>query len=334
MKLHYYKLASIIFLLLAITVSAEEPAQRFKLVVDRMVDAINKEDYPSIQKDFGKVMLDYFPLEKSKPFFKNLMNNCGKIKKLDAPRIVPPNQAIFPAYFEKAVLDIKIVLDNQNKIIGLMFLPHTSGIPVPDKHSIVLRLPFEGQWIVLWGGDTKELNQHHGVPIQNYAFDFLCVDKNGKPHKDNGKKNEDYFAFGKKVLAPADGVVTDVIRGIRDNTPGSMNPYSALGNAVIIKHQKHEVSVLAHFKQNSIRVKVGDKVKKGQILGLCGNSGNSSEAHIHYHLQNTPIVQNGTGIKCIFTDVIVTKSGKVRTEEKYSPIKNDIVKKNRISPTK
>ena len=307
------------------TVSAAEPEDRFRIAVDRMVSAMNDQDYLRIQQDFGKVMLDAFPLSKSKPFFKNLMTNCGKIKRLDSPRIVPPNQAIFPVHFERALLDITIVLDEQNKIIGLRFLPHTPSIPVPEKHSTVLRLPFEGQWMVFWGGDTKELNHHHDVPNQKYAFDFLRIDGNGKTHKNEGKQNDDYFAFGQKAVAPADGVVTDVIRGVRDNTPGSMNPYSALGNAVMIKHREHEVSVLAHLKQGSIQVNVGDKVKRGQIIGLCGSSGNSSEPHIHYHLQNTPIVQNGTGIKCVFSSIVVRRDDRTHTEGTYSPTKNDIV---------
>ena len=325
MKSRYLKLAPIVLLLLSVTAFAEEPVHRFKVVVDHMVDAINEQNYPRIQQDFGKVMLDAFPLSKSKPFFKNLTTSCGKIKSLDSPRLVPPNQAIFPAHFERALLDIKIVLDGKDKIIGLWFLPHTPVIAVPEKHSTVLSLPFKGRWIVFWGGDTKELNQHHDAPNQKYAFDFLRVDDSGKTHRDEGKQNEDYFAFGQQVAAPADGIVTDVIRGVRDNTPGSMNPYSALGNAVMVKHREHEVSVLAHFKQGSIQVNVGDRVRRGQVLGLCGNSGNSSEPHIHYHLQNTSVVQDGTGIKCVFSGIVVSRDDKTRTEGTHSPIKNDIV---------
>ncbi len=326
MKSHYLKFVGIVLVLLAVEVLAERPGDRYGIVVDRMVEAINSEDYPGIQKDFGKVMLDAFPLEQLKPFFKGLMRDAGKIRKLDSPRLVPPNQAIFPAHFEKAVLDIKIVLDGHDKIIGLWFLPHKPEIPVPEKHITKLALPFDGEWMIFWGGDTKEQNQHHGVANQRYAFDLLRVDENGKTYRNEGAKNEDYFAFGKKVLSPADGVVTEVIRGVRDNRPGSMNSYSALGNTVFIEHGKNEVSVLAHFKQKSIRVKAGDKVRKGQPLGLCGNSGNSSEPHIHYHLQNTPIIQDGTGIKCVFENVIVTKNGKEQLKEKYSPLKGDIVR--------
>jgi hypothetical protein len=325
MKPRYLSFVPAILLLLSVETSAGEPVQRFNVVAERMVDAINEQDYPRIQQDFGSVMLNAFPLSKSIPFFKDLVASYGKIIRLESPRLLPPNQAIFPAHFERSVLDMKIALDGHDKIIGLWFLPHVPSIPVPEKHMSRLNLPFEGMWMACWGGDTKELNQHHDVPNQKYAFDFLRVDKDGRTHKNDGRQNEDYFAFGQQVTAPADGIVTDVIRGVRDNTPGSMNPYSALGNAVIIEHREHEVSVLAHFKKGSIRVNVGDMVKRGQVLGLCGNSGNSSEPHIHYHLQNTPVVQDGNGIKCIFANVVVGRNDKTRVEKAYSPIKNDIV---------
>ena len=153
----------------------------------------------------------------------------------------------------------------------------------------------------------------------------LALGSDGKTHKGDGSRNEDYYAFGREVLAPADGVVTDVIDGVRDNVPGSMNPLSALGNAVFIQHSKHEVSVLAHFKQGSIKVKAGDTVTKGQLLGLCGNSGNSSQGHIHYHLQNTAVIQVATGIKCYFEEVVVEKAGVKSTRQNYSPVKGDII---------
>ncbi|HEY4759708.1 MAG TPA: peptidoglycan DD-metalloendopeptidase family protein [Thermoguttaceae bacterium] len=310
---------------LARSVYAAEPADRFQKVADRMVKAYNKKDYPGMCQDFAKLMSDALPLEKSTPFFKQLMSDCGKITKLDGPKIIPPDQAIFPAHFERATLDIKIVLDNQDKIIGLWFLPHTPDIPVPEKHETKLRLPFEGDWSVYWGGDIEEVNAHHNTQNQRYAFDFLIADDQGKTYNSDGMQNKDYYAFGLEVLAPADGEVTEVIQGVRDNTPRSMNPYSALGNAVVIKHKENEVSVLGHFKQGSILVKPGKKVKKGQVLGLCGNSGNSSEPHIHYHLQNTPIIQDGMGIKVFFDNVAVIKEGIKTTQKHYSPIKSDIV---------
>ncbi|MGD0590478.1 MAG: peptidoglycan DD-metalloendopeptidase family protein [Bacteroidota bacterium] len=302
-----------------------QSSDRFINILNRMASSINSGDYEKIQQDFGKALLDVFPLDKSKPFFQKLTADCGAIKSSDQPRLSPPDQAVFPVHFERAVLDIKIVLDNQDKIIGLWFLPHQNDIPVPARNSVILRLPFEGKWLVLWGGDTKELNQHHDVQNQRCAFDFLMVDDSGRTYKGNGKENEDYFAFSQNILCPADGIVTDVISGVRDNAPGSMNPYSALGNAVFIEHSKNEVSVIAHFKEGSIRVRAGDKVKSGQVIGLCGNSGNSSEPHIHFHLQNTPVIQDGAGIKCQFGKVNIFGIGKREIKPDYSPVKGDII---------
>ena len=135
MKSFYTKiLPLIITLLFTITVSAAMSENSFRVVIDRMVNAINKRNYPRIQQDFGKVMREVFPLKKLKPFFKNLIDYYGKIKKLNSPRFFPLNQAVFSAHFERVLLDIKIVLDDQDKIIGLWFLPHTPAIPTPDKH--------------------------------------------------------------------------------------------------------------------------------------------------------------------------------------------------------
>lgn len=304
----------------------EVATERFEKVVNRMVEAINEANYPGIQADFSQIMLDAFPLEKLTPFFQSVSAQYGKIQELGQPRYIPPNQAIFPAYFERVVLDIKVVLDMQDKIIGLWLLPHiVTDIPVPEKHETELSLPFKDRWLVFWGGDTKELNAHHEVPNQKFALDFIGVSKDGAMHTGEGKVNEEYFSFGREVLAPADGTVTDVIDGVRDNVPGSMNPYSGLGNAVFIQHREHEISVLAHLKLGSIKVKVGDKVKTGQVIGLCGNSGNSSQPHLHYHLQNTPIIQDGTGIKCYFQKVNVIEGGKKQAKMNYSPIKGEII---------
>ena len=146
-----------------------------------------------------------------------------------------------------------------------------------------------------------------------------------KTERGDGTRNEDYYAFGREILAPADATVIEVIEGVRDNTPASMNQYSAVGNCVIIQHREDEVSVLAHFKRGNIVVKAGDKVKRGQLLGQCGNSGNSSEPHLHYHLQNSPVLQDGLGIKCVFQTAVVTKNGKTETRVNLSPVKGEII---------
>ena len=130
----------------------DEPRKRFDKVIAPMVAAINAKDYTTISEDFADVMQKFFPPEKVKPFFQNLSAGLGKITKLDDPRLFPPSKAVYPAHFERGVLDITIVLDNQDEIIGLWFLPHTPDTPVPEKHETKLRIPFRGRWLVCWGG--------------------------------------------------------------------------------------------------------------------------------------------------------------------------------------
>lgn len=197
------------------------------------------------------------------------------------------------------------------------------------RNTTILELPFKGDWFVLWAGDTIELNQHHNIPNQRYAIDFLIIDKNDISHKGNGVHNDDYYAFDKEILAPADGVITKIIDNIEDNVPGQMNTEEITGNAVLIKHIEGEISVLAHLKQDSIKVKIGDTVKAGQVIGLCGNSGNSTEPHLHYHLQDNESIYSGEGIKCFFQNFSF-KNGKTESENEYSPIKGDIISQNRF----
>jgi murein DD-endopeptidase MepM/ murein hydrolase activator NlpD len=155
-----------------------------------------------------------------------------------------------------------------------------------SRKSIFI-LPFEGSWLTSWGGDTKELNIHNDIAAQKYAYDFVITNETGKTFKNKGRANEDYHCFGMNVLAPANGEVVEAVKGVRDNIPGDTNPYMKTGNYILIKHAENEYSFLAHLKLNSLILNIGEKVKKGQKIGECGNSGNSSEPHLHYHVQNS-----------------------------------------------
>jgi len=295
-----------------------EEGKEFTKVAERLVEWVNAGNYVAIQAAYSREMRQAFPPEETAAFFKELSRQHGKIKKLDPPRLKPP-AAIFPAQFERGMLDLTLVLDEHGQISGLKFLGP------PPTSMTELHLPLKGRWLVFWGGGTKVLNPHHDVPNQRYAFDLVGVDEQGRTRRGESDKNEDYFAYGREVLAPGAGRVIEVIDGVHDNEPGSENPYSLVGNCVMIEHRENEVSVLCHLKPGSIQVKVGDRVKPGQPLGKCDNSGNSSEPHIHYHLQHSPILQNGLGIKPVFQKVVVKRDGKTEIKTNYSPVKGDVI---------
>ena len=180
-------------------------------------------------------------------------------------------------------------------------------------------MPFNNEWTVLWGGETKELNYHVVSEAQKNAFDILITNEKGISYKTDGKTNEDYYAFGKDLIAPCAGEVVLVVDGVKDNIPGILNPMYVPGNSVIIKTQNNEYLVFAHFKQHSIVVKQGQMIKQGQLLGLCGNSGNSSEPHLHFHIQNVEDMNSATGVKCYFDKIQV--NGQLKTD--YSPIQKE-----------
>ena len=304
-------------------------SDRFTAVANRIMDGINSSNYEAITRVFNQAVSAGFPPEKAKTFFDGLKSRFGKVLSLDAPRLMPPDAALFLTHFERGVMDMKIALDDQGRISALGFMKAESGAVSSGSEARVndtrMRFPFKGRWLVMNGGDTRELNAHHDAPNQVFAFDFVGVDSGGKVSAGGGKQLEDYYCFGREVLAPAAGVVTIAIEGVPDNAIGSLNPYSALGNAVFIEHRKGEVSVLAHLKLGSTRVKMGDRVQTGDVIGLCGNSGNSTTPHLHYHLQDSSVIQDGKGIKVYFEKIEAARVGAGVLVERYSPIKGDIV---------
>ncbi|WP_106792175.1 M23 family metallopeptidase [Aquimarina sp. Aq78] len=169
------------------------------------------------------------------------------------------------------------------------------------KTKTELELPFDEEWWVFWGGRSVRENYHVALKEQRFALDIVQrID--GSTHIGKGSQNEDYHCFGKRLNAPGNGKIVDVINNIEDNIPGEFNQDSPTGNRVIIDHENGEFSILAHFKKGSIIVSVGDTVIKGQELGKAGNSGNSSEPHLHYHLQTTADPFDGDGLPAQFLD--------------------------------
>lgn len=193
-------------------------------------------------------------------------------------------------------------------------------------------LPFKtGTWLVFWGGDTPEENHHSGSQAQQYAFDLIMTDNKGNFVRTDASTKEGYFSYGQDVLAPADGTVVEVASGLRDNAPKELNNYSLMGNYIMIEHNKSTYSVLAHLKLDSAAVKVGDKVKAGQKIAQCGNSGNTTDPHLHFHVQDSAVfaragedygrIDVAKGKKIFFSKITV--NGKVKAH--YSPVKGDKV---------
>ena len=310
----------------SVFVFGQTSQDKVRQTAEMVVAAYNSKDYARMEKEFNAQMSAAVPSVQLKAFLDGQHDNFGKIIKLGAPNFVSSSAAVFPAEFERGKMDLLVAVDVDGKIAGLRMSPPPTPKPKnTSRNQTKMALPLKGEWFVFWGGDTATQNYHQDAPNQRFAFDIVKFDANGKSHKGDGRKNEDYYAFGQEIVASADGVVSYVVDGIHDNVPGEMNRMFVPGNVVIIKHADGEYSLFAHFKQNSIRVKLGDKVTKGQTLGLCGNSGNSSEAHLHFQVQNTPFFSDEASMKVFFEKVTVKSGGKTETKTDYSPVKGEIV---------
>ena len=320
------KIAGLLITGAAAEAPAPASAQRFTKVVKKLIGAINNNDSAAIQASFDAQMQQILPPDKATPFFREVVTAVGKLKDAGVPQVTGPS-AIVRVTAERGAVDFKITLDASDKISSLLVTPSGSG-PAADATAVPrsrtpMQLPFQGEWYVFWGGDNEKVNYHVSAPGQRRAADIIIKGADDLSHKDTGRRNEDYYVYGKQILAAAPGTVVTAIDGVPDNEPGSMNPLCAVGNCLIIDQGPNEYAVYAHLKPGSVRVHRGDKVRQGQVLALCGNSGNSSEPHLHFHLQDSAILQDGAGITPYFTNVKCRRGDATLTDAEYTFLQGD-----------
>ncbi len=148
---------------------------------------------------------------------------------------------------------------------------------------IHIHLPFFGEWFISQGQEGKITHKEDF----RFAWDFVVTDEKNKTFRLPGNDVKDFYCYGLPVLAPASGTVVTLQDGINDNIIGDVNLKENWGNTIVIKHSDYLFSKISHVKKGSFNVKMGDYVKKGDAIALCGSSGRSPEPHIHFQLQET-----------------------------------------------
>ncbi|MCC0720555.1 M23 family metallopeptidase [Clostridioides sp. ZZV14-6105] len=210
------------------------------------------------------------------------------------------------------VKDLKFLFQNIGMLIGIpiIYLINLFRLPNVYNHKTVngYILPFNGRWLVANGGIDKENSHSWGICNQRYAYDFV-IERNGKSYSNNRTSVTDYFCYNQPVIAPADGIVVEIKNSFED-TPISnkvevqCSASDIRGNYIVIKHTSNEYSTIAHLKKDSFIVSVRDFIKQGQQIASCGNSGNTSEPHIHFQIQQGKSFLFSASLPIYFDNII------------------------------
>ena len=195
----------------------------------------------------------------------------------------------------------------------------------PPPREILLSLPFTGLWMAR--NSPARRVPSHGIDLlgERYAIDFVGVDQRRRTADRRDWRTflatepaDRFFAFGRPILAPADGVVVDIHDGESDHAGRrsqlSLVPYALgqrdrlrhgvgaiAGNYLTIAlHDSGAFAALAHLRAGSFRVAVGERVTTGQPIAECGNSGNSTQPHLHLQVMDTPDLSVAQGIPMSF----------------------------------
>ncbi len=161
---------------------------------------------------------------------------------------------------------------------GWLAIPYPSSI---EDSPASIRPPADGPMLVYWGGPELERNYHGLYSDQRWAYDLTI-----KPAGNMSERLQDYGCFGVPVVAPASGTIALAHDGEPDQKPPKIAATTQpFGNHVAIELPSKTYLVIAHLKKGSVQVKTGQKVKEGEQIGACGNSGRTSEPHIHLHHQ-------------------------------------------------
>jgi Peptidase family M23 len=180
--------------------------------------------------------------------------------------------------------------------------------------AVVVSPPLQGARWVVTGGCCTPYSYHRGatLPIngsihvaQRYAIDFVQLNNKNMLYSGPRDQLSSYAFFGAEIHAVADGIVVQIADSFPEQVPGKLPEgltiQMLVGNHVVVDIGEGRYALYAHMQPGRLRVKVGDKVVTGQVLGLLGNSGNTDAPHLHFHVMDSPSPLLSKGLPYVFT---------------------------------
>jgi murein DD-endopeptidase len=185
------------------------------------------------------------------------------------------------------------------------------SVPVNQSPVPVLSPPFSGGIWLAGNGPANDSDHRRGIVAidghvhlpERFAIDWVKVGPNGDTRHDGTSKNENWWGWGEPVLAVADGQITEVVDEFPDNTPRVLPPVTLdniAGNHLILQIEPNRFVTYAHLQKGSIKVRTGDHVRRGQVLALLGNSGNTTGSHLHLQVTDRNSVLQSEGVPFVF----------------------------------
>ena len=199
--------------------------------------------------------------------------------------------------------------------------PFPAGAPIPASATFTgatasvgaaartIASPLRGGGWVSVNGCCDAITSHRGAVIavngqqnapERFAIDWVQIDKDRKMYTGDGSKLTDFAYYGDPIHSVADGVVVNSWTESDEQVPlkpaVGLVPASIGGNMMVVDIGGGAFAFYAHFQRDSLKAKVGDRVTKGQVLGLLGNTGNSDAPHLHFHLMDGPVPLYANGL--------------------------------------
>ncbi|MGC2304968.1 M23 family metallopeptidase [Candidatus Binatus sp.] len=240
----------------------------------------------------------------------------GDGTKPNDPALKPGETGVFfifvdwlPGQDDPDTFDTAITIEQHGERSGSGTI-HTASLDINQDDPIVIRSPLSGKnWLAANGPSNTSPHRRAMLPIngqphigQRYAIDWIQLGDDGKSFTGDEHDNKSYHAWDQEIHAAADGKIIEVKDGIPENIPNSgklavqMTYDTLAGNHIIQQLSEGHYAAYAHLRPGSIKVKVGDTVHAGDVLAHLGNTGNSSEPHLHFQVCDAPSFPASEGL--------------------------------------
>ncbi|CAM5775141.1 hypothetical protein LMIY3S_04874 [Labrys miyagiensis] len=190
----------------------------------------------------------------------------------------------------------------------------TGGATAIGRPAVVVEPPLRGKGWIAANGCCDAVTSHRGATMavngllrvpERFAIDWLKLDADGHVFTGDGTRLESYAYYGAEIYAAADGTVVNLYDDSDEQVPSQpargITTENIGGNMLVTDIGNGAFAFYAHLQRGSLKVKLGDHVKAGQVIGLLGNTGNSTAPHLHFHVMDGPSPLDANGLPYVFT---------------------------------